>query len=77
MDKYYIDDIKIPSCDNKVLDHMSNILKGHERKQDIINIRNNIFYNMYSLDLEVINEIEKFWKAPKYKLKEGSVEYEC
>ena len=56
---------------------MSNILKGHERKQDIINIRNDFFYNTFSLDLEVINEIEKFWKAPKYKLKEGSMEYEC
>ena len=77
MDKYYIDDIKIPSCDNKVLNDMSDILKGHERKQDIINIRNDFFYNTFSLDLEVINEIEKFWKAPKYKLKEGSMEYEC
>ena len=77
MDKYYIDDIKIPSCDNKVLDNMSNILKGHERKQDIINIRNDFFYNTFSLDLEVIKEIEKFWKAPKYKLKEGSMDYEC
>lgn len=76
MDKYYIDDIKIPQCDNKVLDHMINVLKGHERKQDIINIRNDFFYNTFSLDLEVINEIEKFWKAPKYKLKEGSMEYE-
>ena len=73
MDKYYIDDIKIPFCNTKILDSMTSMLKGYERTKDIINIRNDFFYNMFSLDLEIINEIEKFWKAPKYKFKEGSM----
>lgn len=77
MDKYYIDDIKIPFCNTEILENMSSILKGHERQEDIINIRNDFFYNIFSLDLEIINEIEKFWKAPKYKFKEGSIENEC
>lgn len=77
MDKYYIDDIKIPFCNTKILENMDNILKGHERQEDIINIRNDFFYNTFSLDLEIINEIEKFWKAPKYKFKEGSIKNEC
>lgn len=76
MDKYYIDDIKIPRCDNKVLELMDSIFKDYERKQDITYVRNNFFYNIFSLDIDVVNEIEKFWKAPKYKLKNGGMDYE-
>lgn len=77
MDKYYIEDIKIPKCDDISLKELDSVLKGYEKTEKISNIRNCFFYNMFSLENEIIDEIEKFWIAPRFKLKESSVRNEC
>lgn len=71
IDKYYIDDIKIPKIDvnesEELLSKMNNIKKTIE----ISDVRNSFFYKEFNLEKEEVDAIESMWVAPKYKCKVG------
>ena len=70
IDKYYIADIKVPmDFDSDSLSIVKN-LKRHVKTKELSKIRNEYFYKKYNLDKISIEEIEKYWKAPKFKIKE-------
>ena len=71
MDKYYIEDIKVPIVNSDLLSNLDSLLNGHEKTKEVPKIRNGFFYDVFSFDIDVINEIEKIWTVPRYKLKVG------
>jgi hypothetical protein len=71
IDKYYIDDIRIPEIDikesEKLLSNINNIKKTTEMPK----VRNSFFYEEFNLDKEEVDEIESMWVVPKFKCKIG------
>ena len=67
MDKYYIDDIKLPKLNqvNKII----NSLKNYEGNLEIANKRNNEFYKVLDLNDNMISKIETKWTIPRYSKK--------
>ena len=70
IDKYYIADINVSmDFDSDSLTIVKK-LKKHVKTKELSKIRNEYFYKKYNLDKISIEEIEKYWKDPKFKIKE-------
>lgn len=73
IDKYYIADIKVPTDFNDESILVLENFKKYAKTKEISRIRNEYFYKKYNLDQLSIEEIEKYWKNPKFKIKEVTI----
>lgn len=73
IDKYYIADIKVPTDFNEESILVLENFKKHAKTKGISRIRNEFFYKKYNLNQLTIKEIEKYWKNPKFKIKEVTI----
>ena len=71
MDKYYIEEIRLPLFEN-VEDILNNVRENINRKEIAIN-RNDIFYRKLVLDTDMIECIESNWTFPIVRNKKNSV----
>ncbi len=71
IDKYYIDDIIIPFFEKDKNNILQEKIIDIKKSKEISDVRNEFFYNIFNLENTEINEVEKLWVAPKFKLKAG------
>ena len=73
IDKYYISDLNIPILSDDECSNINKYLIQFAHTKELSIIRNEIFYQQYSLSQYHICEIEKYWVSPKFKIKEANL----
>ena len=68
IDKYYIEDIFVPTYD-KSFDEYLNYINGIANSEEVVKYRNNYFYRILNISNDDIDEIENMWCYPLFKRK--------
>ncbi len=71
IDKYYIEDLLIPTFEDEICDEFIQKAEKYRKKKEMASFRNEFFYNFLNFDKDTIEEIEKYWVDPRYKRKEN------
>ena len=71
MDKYYIEDLKVPKYTKNKFNSLNKVLNDFRGKKEMSKKRNDFFIDLLKLDNDSIDVITSKWKEPRFRNKCG------